>query len=81
MGGVAMDFVPSSGKRTKESRNVSPGAVVMPFGKYQGRTLGRVPRGYLEWTLSNLDLAAQPELREAIRARLGFDRHKQGDAS
>ena len=31
----------------------------MPFGKYKGEPLQKVPRGYLGWVLDNCDLDGQ----------------------
>ena len=39
---------------------------IMPFGKYKGRCLTKVPKGYLQWLLTNCDI--QGDLLEAIRA-------------
>ncbi len=43
--------------------------VVMPFGKWKGKPLSEVPDDYLHWLRNKLDL--DPELRDAIQARLG----------
>jgi hypothetical protein len=43
--------------------------VRLPFGKYRGKCLDEVPRGYLVWALENLrDL--RPWLRRAIEGFL-----------
>lgn len=40
-------------------------AFIMPFGMHKGKTLDRVPTGYLRWVLENVP-ALYPETRRAI---------------
>jgi hypothetical protein len=48
---------------------LSPGDMLLPFGKYRGLPLRKIKSSYLRWLLSNCtDL--QPELEQAIRAVL-----------
>jgi uncharacterized protein (DUF3820 family) len=46
--------------------------MVMPFGRYEDQRLADVPRSYLYWALSNVDLSGRPELHKAIRVVLGL---------
>lgn len=41
----------------------------MPFGKYRGKPIERIPIEYIEWALQNMDLDA--DLRHTFEARLG----------
>lgn len=41
-------------------------SVLFPFGIHQGKPLGDIPTGYLEWCLRNLT-SAQPRIRRQIR--------------
>jgi len=44
----------------------------MPFGKYKGWALERVPEDYLIWVLENCE-RIRPTLRAAIRGQLGLE--------
>lgn len=45
----------------------------MPFGKYQGRDVDRLPKSYLKWLLRECDLS--PELRRAVEDGLAGVRY------
>lgn len=45
------------------------GETILPFGKYRGKTLSQVPKGYLNWMLDQADQAAwAPAITVAVRA-------------
>ena len=46
--------------------------MTMPFGKYKGRPLNRVPDDYLTWCLDECDNIS-PTLRRAIENHLGVN--------
>lgn len=41
----------------------------MPFGKYKGTPIKRVPTSYLEWCVKNVSFK-KPELKDAIEVEL-----------
>jgi len=49
----------------------------MPFGKYKGRPLERVPESYLCWCLDNCE-NLRPTLKLAIEQRLGLVEKPRG---
>jgi hypothetical protein len=44
-------------------------AILLTFGKYRNRPIGRVPRSYLRWLLDHAD-GATPEVRSLARQEL-----------
>lgn len=44
--------------------------MLMPFGKYKGRSLSLVPESYLSWILENTK--PKPTIRRAIEQQLGI---------
>lgn len=44
----------------------------MPFGKYQGKHIDDIPRHYLEWILSDVDMDQWEGLEDAIEEQLAM---------
>lgn len=46
--------------------------VIMPFGKYMGRPLGKIPADYRLWILKNFNWNGRRSLERHVAASLGI---------
>jgi hypothetical protein len=66
--------IPEATRAVRHDKTVKreewPGSIVMPFGKYRGIALARIPPDYLRWCIDNFDENERTELVAAMAVLL-----------